>query len=120
ATNKVAITARIQGFLVSVDADKNDVVKRGQILAQLESTDLRNQAGAAKADTEAAKMAVTVAERERDRANALLSRARLEFARKTELIKTNTASQADFSNSESGFKEAEANFARSAVSIERA
>lgn len=120
ATNKVVITARIPGFLVSIGADKNDRVKKGQVLAQLESADLRNQLLAARSDADAARIAIMEAERERDRANASFGRAKLDFERKATLLKTNVTSQAEFLNSEAAMKEAQAQFARTTVAIERA
>ena len=120
AINKVVITARIQGFLLSVGADKNDHVKQGQVLAQLESADLRNQLVAAQAEAQAAKSAISEAGSERDRASAMLRKAQQDYQRRAALAAVNVTSKADLNNAEAALKDAQANFARTSTAIERA
>ena len=70
AINRVVVTSRIQGFLKSIEVDRNDVVKRGQVLARLESVDLQNQLATAEAQASAAALGITGSESERARAKA--------------------------------------------------
>jgi len=120
AINKVVMTARVQGFLVSIGADKNNHVTVGQVLGQLESSDLRNQLVAAQADADAAASAIAEAGSERDRASASLGKAKLDYERRAALVKVNAVSMADFANSEAALKDAQAYFARTSTTIERA
>src|SRR5215204_2842527 len=106
AMNRVVITARTHGFLVSIDADRNDRVKRGQILARLESADLSNQLIASQSEAEALKRAVAEAESERERVDAALTKAKLDFDRRAALVKLNVVSQAEFAVTEVAFKQA--------------
>src|SRR5262249_52722293 len=110
----------IAGFLRAIGADKNDTVTKGQVLAELESADLHNQLAAAQADAEAATIGVTEAEREQDRARVVVSRTKLDFDRKSTLLKTSVASQAEVQNAEAAFLEAQVQLSRAAVLIERA
>ena len=100
AMNRVVITARTHGFLVSIDADRNDRVKRGQILARLESADLSNQLIASQSEAEALLRAVSEAESERERVEAALAKAKLNYNRCAALAKLNVGAQADFATAE--------------------
>jgi HlyD family secretion protein len=120
AIDKVVMTARIQGFLFSVKADKNDKVKQAQILAELESTDLKNQLLSAQANAKAAASGVAEAESDRDRLVAALDRAQQDFDRKSILVANNTVSKAEFMNAEASLKEAKASVARATTGIDHA
>ena len=120
AINRVTVTSRIQGFLKSIEADRNDTVKRGQVLARLESVDLQNQLAAAQAEASAAGRGVTEAEADRARAQAMLDKTKIEFERRSTLVKLNAASQAELTTTEAAFKQAEADMARAEAGIERA
>ncbi|MEP9355160.1 efflux RND transporter periplasmic adaptor subunit [Xanthobacter sp. KR7-65] len=120
AINRVVVTSRIQGFLKVIEADRNDVVKTGQVLARLESVDLQNQLAAAVAEVTAAERGVTEAQSERARAQAMLDKTKIEFERRTTLVRLNAASQAELTTTEAAFKQAEADIARTDAGIERA
>lgn len=120
AVNRVVVTSRIQGFLKSIEVDRNDPVKKGQVLARLESVDLENQLAVAVAEASAAGRTVKETESDRDRATAMFDRAKIEFERRTTLARTNVISPAELTTAEANFKQAEADLARSESSIERA
>lgn len=119
AINRVVITSRIQGFLKEVKVDRNDRVTTGQVLALLDSEDLRNQVAAAQADAVAAHRTVAEIESERDRAVALFDKTKVELGRRTTLLRLNATSQAEVTTAEAAFKQAEADVARANASIER-
>lgn len=120
AINRVVVTSRIQGFLKSIEVDRNDTVKRGQVLARLESVDLQNQLAAARAEASAAERMVAEAQSDRARAQAMLDRTKIEFERRTTLVRLNAASQAELTTTEAAFKQAEADVSRTEAGIERA
>ncbi|MDI4663408.1 efflux RND transporter periplasmic adaptor subunit [Xanthobacter autotrophicus] len=120
AINRVVVTSRIQGFLKSIEVDRNDSVKRGQVLARLESVDLINQLAVSEAEASAAARSINEAESERSRAQAAFDKAKIEFDRRTVLARTNVISPAELTNAESAFKQAEAEMARAEAGIERA
>lgn len=119
AINRVVVTSRIQGFLKAIEVDRNDEVKRGQVLARLESVDLQNQLAAAVAEATAASRSVKEAESERARAQAALDKAKIEYERRTTLVRLNAVSQAELTNTEAAFKQADADVQRSDAVIER-
>ncbi|MFG1339630.1 efflux RND transporter periplasmic adaptor subunit [Xanthobacter autotrophicus] len=119
AINRVVVTSRIQGFLKSIEVDRNDVVKRGQVLARLESVDLQNQLATAEAQASAAALGITGSESERARAKAGFDRAKIEFERRTTLARTNVISPAELTTAESNFLQAQADMARADAAIER-
>lgn len=119
AINKVIVTARIQGFLLFIGADRNDEVKQGRMLAELSSSDLRNQLAVAQADAQAAKSAIAEAESDRERAAATLTKATQDFNRRTALVKLNVVSEAEFTNSQAALREAQANHAKASTAVER-
>jgi HlyD family secretion protein len=69
ARNKGTTAARIQGYLTTVNVDRNDPVKVGQVLAQLETEDVANQLAASVADAEAADRSISEARSDRERAH---------------------------------------------------
>ena len=120
ANNKVTVTSRIQGFLNSIDVDRNDTVTRGQVLAQLESADLQNQLVASQADALAANTAVKEAQSDRDRAAAMLNRTKIEFDRATQLVALKASPQSNLTIAEAAFRQAQADAAKVEASIDRA
>ncbi|PWT82699.1 MAG: hypothetical protein C5B58_07755 [Acidobacteria bacterium] len=120
ARNRVTITARIQGFLKSIAVDRNDRIKVGQVLAQLESEDLVNQLAAAEADCEAAERAVTQARNEEEKAKATAARAKSDLERKRSLVQGRIITEADWVATEAFFRESQADLARAAAVINRA
>lgn len=120
AINRVTVTSRIQGFLKEVLVDRNDRVKRGQVLARLESVDLENQVAAAQAEATAALRTVAEIESERDRAVAVYDKTKIELGRQNTLFRLKANSEAQVTTAEAAFKQAEADVARAGASIERA
>lgn len=94
----VNIASKITGRIAEVAADQGDVVKRGQVLAKLDATELQAQAGQAGATAEKAGAAVAL-----EQANLQKARASLLLAEKSnrrfsalaakELVSTQEAEQ---------------------------
>lgn len=93
AFNQTSLYAKVAGYLKTITVDKGDRVKKGQLLATLESPDLDQQIAAAEADLSQKDQAVRRAEAlakpevisqqelEQAQANAKVSRASLDRAR---------------------------------------
>jgi HlyD family secretion protein len=119
ARNKVTVTARIQGYIKSIRVDRNDPVKVGEVLAELDAEDIVNQLIAARADAEAAKQVVLEARADRDRANAIAAKAKSDLDRKRELAEKGTIAQADWIATEAVFRQTQAELAHAQTTIER-
>jgi HlyD family secretion protein len=120
ARNKVTITARIQGYLKTVNVDRNDPVKVGQVLAQLESEDIANQLAASVADAEAADRSISEARSDQERAHASAEKAKLDYDRKRGLREKNIITEGDWVATEAAFRQTQAELARSATTIAKA
>lgn len=119
ARNKVTVTARIQGFLKTVTADKNDTVTSGQVLAQIDSEDLESQLAVAQADAKAAQLAVAEARNAQEGTRAQAAKAKEEYDRKRPLLPAGTISQSDWLTVETAYKQTQADLAGTAITIDR-
>lgn len=120
ANRQVIITAKTPGFLSAVKVDRNDVVRMGQSLATLESSELRHQLDAAEATGKAATFMVDEAKVERDRAATALKIAEDDFARQQKLFSGNTISSAAFDVAANNRQTARAALLKAESAIEQA
>ena len=119
AIDKVVVTARIQGFLKSIEVDKNDPVIKGQVLATIDAEDFESQLVGARADAVASEQAVVEVRASLESLRALGSKAKIEYERKRALVPSGAASQAELTTTETALKQADADFARASATIER-
>ena len=120
ARNKVTITARIQGYLKKVNVDRNDLVKAGDVLAELDADDLANQLVAAEADAVAAANAIGEARSDQQRATALADKAKQDYNRKLPLRDRQIITEADWSATEAAYHQTQAELLRSGTTILKA
>jgi HlyD family secretion protein len=120
ARNKVTVTARIPGYLKTINVDRNDEVKIGEVLAELDSADLANQLVAAEADAKAAESAIAEAASDQQRASAVAEKARQDYGRKIKLKDLQVISEADWSATEAAYHQTQAELARSTTTILKA
>ncbi len=120
ATNKVLITSRIQGRLTKVDAQRNDVILKGFMLAQLDVEDLKSQLVAARADLEAASEAVSVAQSNVTRASAASSKLLADMDRRQKLLTSGAVSRAEVDALDSTIRQAQAELQGAVLSVRRA
>ncbi|NYZ14342.1 efflux RND transporter periplasmic adaptor subunit [Azospirillum sp. RWY-5-1] len=120
ATVRAEISARVQGQLVAVHADRNDRVAAGTPLARIASDDREAQLRAATASHEAALRAVTEARAEQDRASAGLANLRATFQRQAALRDRGWSTRADFDAAQAALAQGEAELARTGASVARA
>lgn len=119
AIEKVVVTARIQGFLKAIEADKNDQVTKGQVLAAIDAQDFESQLLGARADATASEQAVAEVRASLESLRALADKTKIEYERKRTLISSGSVSQADLVTAETAFKQATADVMRAAATIER-
>ena len=119
AIDKVVVTARIQGFLKTIEADKNDPVTKGQLLATIDAEDFESQLAGARADAAASEQAVVEMRASLESLRAFADKARIEYDRKRALIPSGAVSQADLTTTETAFKQANADLTRATATIER-
>jgi HlyD family secretion protein len=119
AIDKVVVTARIQGFLKTIEVDKNDPVTRGQVLATIDAEDFESQLAGARADAAASEQAVIEVRASLESLRALGDKTKSEYERKRALVPSGAASLAELITTETAFKQANADFARASATIER-
>ncbi len=91
---RVAVSSKITGVLVKLYADQGDRVRKGQLLAELDSDQLRAQRAAAHAATARAKHDLAGTQANLRKSEADLSLAQSNYRRDSELFKAGVISEA--------------------------
>ena len=104
---RVAVSSKITGVLVKLYADQGDRVREGQLLAELDSDQLRAQKAAARAATVRAQQDLAGAQANLHKSEADLSLAQSNYRRDSELSKTGVISQAALDTTTAALKVAE-------------
>ena len=118
----VSLSSRITATLRQVDADVGDFVKRGQLLALLDSRDLTERRGVVGSQQEALEHNQAAAQANVAKAQAELELARSKRERDAELLRTGFVSQAVLDASDAALRAASANLdnARAAAAAREA
>jgi HlyD family secretion protein len=114
---KTAVSSKIQGRLVELKADQNDRVKKGQLLAVLDDSELKWQVEMAKATLETAHATWGRVKADEDRAKAVSEQAKLDNDRTAGLQSSGIVAQADLDKSREQLKVAGADVKRAAMAI---
>ncbi|ORE98152.1 efflux RND transporter protein [Aurantimonas sp. 22II-16-19i] len=120
ATNRSAVSARVQGRIAAIDVDLNDAVKAGQVIAEIASEDLRSQLQAVVASQEAAKVAILQAKAERERSEAEVANAQATFRRQSILLEKNSTPQGSYDEAQAALRSAEAGMAAAEAAVAQA
>ena len=115
-TNEVEVGSEISGIVKSVEADYNDKVKVGQILARLDTSKLKAQETQLKAALESAKARVLQAKATLSETTSKLA----QLKRVRELSNGKVPSQSEFDASQAAFERAEADDASAAAAVAQA
>jgi HlyD family secretion protein len=115
-TNTVEVGSEISGIVKTVEADYNDKVKVGQVLARIDTSKLEAQATQAKAALDSAKARVLQAQATLSETRSKLS----QFERVRELSKGKVPSQSEFDAAQAAFDRAKADEASAAASVSQA
>jgi HlyD family secretion protein len=114
---KTTISPRIQERLAEVLVDQGDHVKSGQLLARLDDAETKQQVAIAEATLAAARATVERVRADEARAQAVLTQARQDHQRSSELLAGQIASQSDFDKTAESLHVAEADFKRTRAVI---
>lgn len=120
AHTRATISPKIQGRLVALMVDQNDVVTKDQLLARLDDSDLRQQQAIAQANVEAAQAAYERAGADQKRAEAVRVRAKLEYDRQVQLQAKQFASESDLDKNRELLQVAEAEEVRATAAVSEA
>lgn len=112
-TNQVDVGSELSGTIEAVYVDDNDVVKKGQIIARMDTRKLRDQVTQSKASLTSAKSAVLQAQATEEEARANLKR--LEHV--AQLSGGKVPSKAELDTARAALKRAQANTASAEASI---
>jgi HlyD family secretion protein len=113
AQRRAAVASKGTGRLVELRVKEGDRVKKGEILARLESADMAAALARARAN-------LNVAESGLDEARAELNDATLSYKRKKSLIATGMISQADFESAEARYHRTRASVASAQAGVKAA
>ena len=107
----VTVSPKITGILEKLYADQGDRVQKGQLLAELDSIELRARAAAAKAAKNRAQRDLARAQADMVKAQANLGLARSNYQRDLEVFKPGYISQAAFDTTKAQLRVAESEVA---------
>jgi HlyD family secretion protein len=115
-TNEVEVGSEISGIVKSVEADYNDKVKVGQVLARLDTSKLEAQETQFKAALESAKAKVLQAKATVNETSSKLA----QYQQVRELSQGKVPSQAEFDAAQAAFERAKADDASAAAAVAQA
>lgn len=132
AINKANVSSSLQGVITALHVDRNDVLRKGEIIAEISADELKAQLSVSRASQEAARKAVEASYADSRRAEATLANARSTLAREKQLQSTGATSrsaleaaqtavqqgEADLSKAQSSIRQAEAQEAEAAATVE--
>jgi HlyD family secretion protein len=114
----VTVSAKITGILEKLHADQGSRVKKGQLLAELDISELKARAASARAAENRARHDLSRAKAALQKAEANLVLAQSNYQRNLELSKSGYISQADFDNTKAALKVAESDVKSSESDVE--
>jgi RND family efflux transporter MFP subunit len=113
----VTVSVKITGILTKLYADQGDRVKRGQLLAELDSTELKSRAAAARSAEGRSARDLTRARADLLKAEANLALARSNFERDRAVFQPGYITAAAFDASKSALRVAESEVAASKAAV---
>jgi len=111
AQRKAAVASKVTGRLISLLVEEGSTVKKGQVIARLESDDVAAARDQAKANLDAARYAL-------EQAKAEFNDATITFNRNKELIGQGYVAQAEYDASEARFRKARAGVSAAEAAVQ--
>jgi RND family efflux transporter MFP subunit len=111
AQRKAAVASKVTGRLISLSVEEGSTVKKGQVIARLESDDVAAARDQAEANLNAARYAL-------EQAKAEFHDAEITFNRNKELIGQGYVAQAEYDASEARFRKAKAGVSAAEAAIQ--
>lgn len=111
------VGSKIGGLITLIDVDQGDRVATGDLLFQLEDSDIRQQVAIAESEVAAANATLERLAASRKKAEAVMNQARSSFERIEQLSRRNVASEADLDRALEALSVAEAELSLSLAAI---
>jgi|GEM_PF-152100 len=120
AINKANVSSSLQGVITALHVDRNDVLRKGDIIAEISADELKAQLSVSRASQEAARKAVEASYADSRRAEATLANARSTLARQEELQSTGASSRSALESAQTAVQQGEADLSKAGSSIRQA
>lgn len=120
ARYQTTVSAKIQGRVTELTVDQNDHVKKGQLMAQLDEMELKQEVGIYKASLDASMATVERVKAELARAQAVFEQAERDYNRFQSLVASKSISQSDVEKTREKLSTAEADVIRSQAAVAEA
>ena len=120
ARYQTTVSAKIQGRITELAVDQNDHVKKGQLMAQLDEVELRQEVGIYKASLDASMATVDRVKAELARSKAVFEQAERDYSRFQSLVASKSISQSDVEKTREKLSTAEADVIRSQAAVAEA
>lgn len=112
ATSLANVGASIQGAITRLSVERNDIVAKGDLVAEISALDLKAALDATLASSKAARKAVEAAKSDVVRVEAAVENARTNLARQSDLIRSGVTSRSTLESAETTARQAEADLAK--------
>lgn len=120
ALRKASVSASIQGVITTLAVDVGDPIRAGDVVALLQSTDLKAERESRLASHEATRKAVALAEAELRKAHAARDNAHSVLGRREALIHTGATSRATLEDAQTSMEQSLAEVARAEAAVSQA
>lgn len=117
ARRQAVISPKISGLITSVLVDQGDRVEAGQELLRLDDEDLRRQVEVSESNLAAARAGVHRQIADRQRSEAVLAQARIDYRRVEDLVARNNASSLELDKATEALRVAEADLSRAEAAL---
>ncbi|MBU0638372.1 MAG: efflux RND transporter periplasmic adaptor subunit [Planctomycetes bacterium] len=117
ARRQAVISPKISGLITSVLVDQGDRVEAGQELFRLDDEDLRRQVEVSESNLAAARAGVDRQVADRQRSEAVLAQARIDYRRVEDLVARNSASSLELDKATEALRVAEADLSRAEAAL---
>lgn len=113
------VTARVSGYITKIDVNDNEQVKKGQVLAQIDTTDFAIKARMAKSALQSAKASLDVAKAAKEQAKVSLDKAKLDYNRALHLYKGGATTRQHYDDAKAAYNAAKATYNQAIQKIEQ-
>lgn len=117
ATIRANVGSSFQGVISALPVDRNDVVNKGDLIAEIGAADLKAGHDSALASRQAARKAVEATAADVTRMRATLENARQTLARQGELLRSGVGTQSAHEGAQTTVRQAEADLAKASSAL---
>ncbi|HKJ30760.1 MAG TPA: HlyD family secretion protein [Balneolales bacterium] len=113
------VTARVSGYITEIKVNDNEHVKKGQLLAQIDTTDYALKVRMAKSALSSAKASLDVAKAAQEQAKVALDKAKLDFKRAAHLYKGGATTRKNYDDAQAALNAAKAKYNQTVQKVEQ-